>query len=91
MSQEIVIPPFETDTVEFKTQWTESAKKAISAFLNSSGGTIYFGVDDAGNVLGIPQSQVDKLLNTISIVTRQGLRPAADAVYQKAPNLPHTF
>lgn len=79
MSQEIVIPPFETDTVEFKTQWTESAKKAISAFLNSSGGTIYFGVDDAGNVLGIPQSQVDKLLNTISIVTRQGFRPAADA------------
>lgn len=80
MSQEIVIPPFETDTVEFKTQWTESAKKAISAFLNSSGGTIYFGVDDAGNVLGIPQSQVDKLLNTISIVTRQGFRPAADAL-----------
>lgn len=72
MSQEIVIPPFETDTVEFKTQWTESVKKAISAFLNSSGGTIYFGVDDAGNVLGIPQSQVDKLLNTISIGTRQG-------------------
>ena len=46
MSQEIVIPPFETDTVEFKTQWTELAKKAISAFLNSSGGTLYFGVDD---------------------------------------------
>ena len=41
---------------------------------------IYFGVDDAGNVLGIPQSQVDKLLNTISIVTRQGFRPAADAL-----------
>lgn len=79
MSSKLDIPIFESDTCEFKTCWTETAKKAISAFLNSSGGTIYFGVNDDGTVLGIPKDNVDKLLNTIAVVSRQGFQPAADS------------
>lgn len=55
------IPQFESDTVEFKTQWAESAKEAISAFLNSSGGTIYFGVSDTGEGIGLSKMQVDEV------------------------------
>ncbi len=80
MAQDLVLPRFESDTVEFKEKWSESSKKAISAFLNSSGGTVYFGVNDEGQVVGIEKEDVDKLLNTISLVTRQGFRPAADAL-----------
>lgn len=73
------IPQFESDTVEFKTQWAESAKEALSAFLNSSGGTIYFGVSDTGDVIGLNKEQVDEVQRNVAVVTRQGFRPAADS------------
>lgn len=43
----------ETRTLEFKERITNSFLKTVSAFSNYDGGTIFFGVDDDGNVKGL--------------------------------------
>ena len=44
----------ETRTLEFKETITNTFLKTVSAFSNYDGGTILFGVDDDGNVKGLP-------------------------------------
>ena len=43
----------ETRTLEFKEMITNTFLKTVSAFSNYDGGTIYFGMDDNGNVKGL--------------------------------------
>ena len=44
----------ETRILEFKETITNTFLKTVSAFSNYTGGTILFGVDDNGNVKGLP-------------------------------------
>lgn len=44
----------ETRTIEFKETITNSFLKTVSAFSNYDGGQIFFGIDDDGNVKGLP-------------------------------------
>ena len=44
----------ETRILEFKETITNTFLKTVSAFSNYDGGTILFGVDDDGNVKGLP-------------------------------------
>lgn len=44
---------FETENIEFKAQLTDGIYKEIIAFANTDGGTIYIGIDDDGNAVGI--------------------------------------
>ena len=44
----------ETRTLEFKESITNTFLKTVSAFSNYDGGSILFGIDDDGNVKGIP-------------------------------------
>lgn len=44
----------ETKTIEFKETITNTFLKTVSAFSNYDGGAIYFGIDDDGNVKGLP-------------------------------------
>ena len=41
----------ESSTLEFKSQYTKEALKAVSAYANYGTGTILFGVKDDGEVL----------------------------------------
>jgi ATP-dependent DNA helicase RecG len=43
----------ETKTLEFKEAVSNAFLKTVSAFANGNGGTIIFGVTDAGNVVGV--------------------------------------
>ena len=43
----------ETDKIEFKEKLSESLPKEIESFLNTEGGTIYIGINDSGNVVGV--------------------------------------
>ena len=47
----------ETRTVEFKESITNTFLKTVSAFSNYDGGEIIFGIDDNGNVKGIPDAK----------------------------------
>ena len=44
----------ETRILEFKETISNTFLKTVSAFSNYNGGTILFGVDDNGNVKGLP-------------------------------------
>ncbi len=50
---EQTIPPAESSIVEFKREWTETARETFCAFLNSHGGRVYFGVSDDSSIDGI--------------------------------------
>ena len=43
----------ESFTVELKREVTQDAKKSIIAFANSNGGTLYIGVENDGNIVGV--------------------------------------
>ena len=44
----------ETRTKEFKEMITNTFLKTVSAFSNYDGGAIFFGIDDNGNIKGLP-------------------------------------
>ena len=44
----------ETRTAEFKETVTNTFLKTVSAFSNYDGGEIFFGIDDDGNIKGLP-------------------------------------
>lgn len=75
-SFESVIAGGEGPTVEFKEDLSgEKIHVAVSAFANTSGGAIFVGVDNHGNVKGIADSRVAQLTDTIVNQLRQKLRP----------------
>ena len=43
----------ESETVEFKAQWTDAVLETAAAFANTRGGTLLVGVDDNGQVVGL--------------------------------------
>ena len=56
----------ETLTIELKRQLTPSLTKEIVAFANTEGGTVYIGVEDDGNVIGVPEAAaVEEAVNNM--------------------------
>lgn len=59
----------ESDRIEFKLEVNERICKTVVAFANTLGGTIYVGIDDFGNPIGVPSEELDgemlKLSNLI--------------------------
>ena len=53
----------ESQNVEYKLLWKDDYLKWICGFANAQGGTIYIGIDDNGNVVGIKDAK--KLLEDI--------------------------
>lgn len=43
----------ETQAIEYKQQWADKYLTYISGFANAQGGTLYIGINDAGEVVGI--------------------------------------
>lgn len=63
----------ESETVELKLIVTDLIKKEIVAFANSEGGTIYIGVSDDGEVVGIEDS--DKSGLQVSSMVHDNIKP----------------
>ncbi|MBU1993426.1 putative DNA binding domain-containing protein [bacterium] len=53
----------ESQTIEFKRLWKDDYIKWVCAFANSEGGTIYIGIEDDGEIVGIENAK--KLLEDI--------------------------
>lgn len=60
-------------TIEFKSEYTENIKKEIIAFANTNGGTLYIGVDDTGNPIGLINP--DDVLLKVSNTVRDSIKP----------------
>ena len=63
----------ESEAVEFKSIVVDEIKKSVIAFANSGGGTLYVGIEDAGNIIGL--SKVDTDILTINNMLRDGIKP----------------
>ena len=56
----------ENNSIEFKRSITRESAKDITAFLNTTGGIILFGIDDDGTIVGIEEgTDPDKVLESI--------------------------
>ena len=66
----------ESQNIEYKESWRDEYLKWLCDFANAQGGTIYIGVDDAGNVVGV--KDVKKLMEDIPNKIQSGLGIVAD-------------
>ena len=64
---------YENDKTEFKSTVTDKSMKEIVAFANTSGGTIYYGVDDSGRVIGI--DDIDAEYGRLTNLIRDSISP----------------
>ena len=64
---------YESETVELKEIYTSDLKKEIVAFANTNGGTIYIGVQDSGDIIGVDNA--DFVMQQISNSIRDSIRP----------------
>lgn len=58
---------------EFKREYTETIRKTVIAFANTEGGTIYIGVDDDGNIVGV--ADVDDVQKKVVSSCHEGIVP----------------
>lgn len=63
----------ESESVELKEILKEDILKEVVAFANTSGGTIYVGIDNDGNELGV--QDVDKTYTSLTNLIRDGILP----------------
>ena len=66
----------ETKTTEFKEKITNTFLKTVSAFSNYDGGEIFFGIDDNGNIKGLPD--VKQACMEIENKVNDGITPQPD-------------
>ena len=53
----------ESQNIEYKESWRDEYLKWVCGFANAQGGTIYIGIDDTGNIVGV--QNVKKLLEDL--------------------------
>ncbi len=71
----------ESQTVEWKREWTDRALEDLAAFANTSGGVLLIGVQDDGKVIGVQanDSEIQRIANII--VDRLGITPSIDILF----------
>ena len=68
----------ESESIELKRKLTKDFAKEVVAFLNTRDGTIYIGIDDNGDVLGV--SNVDKTMREIRDIIRDQILPSTEGL-----------
>lgn len=63
----------ESETIELKSVVVEDVKKEIIAFANGNGGTLYIGVSDNGDVIGV--TNADETIQQIANMVRDSIKP----------------
>ena len=88
----------ESETIEFKRQWTDKALEDLSAFANTRGGTLLIGVRNDGEIVGTraDDREIQRIANLIAshlgiipsirVVEMQG-RPVVEIRVDPAPGL----
>lgn len=66
----------ESQNIEYKESWRDEYLKWVCGFANAQGGTIYIGIDDAGNVVGVRNAK--RLLEDIPNKIQSGLGIVVD-------------
>lgn len=64
---------YENERIEYKSQMTDNIYREVIAFANTDGGTIYIGIDDRGNLIGI--DNVDETYTRLTNGIRDAVAP----------------
>lgn len=64
---------YKSESIEFKSQFTDEIYKEVIAFANTDGGIVYVGIDDNGNVVGL--TNVDEEYTRITNGIRDAIMP----------------
>lgn len=67
------MPLSENATTEFKQEYTPAINKTVIAFANTSGGSIYIGIADGGNIIGVDDA--DGTMLKLSNSIRDSIKP----------------
>lgn len=65
----------ESEIIELKEKFTDVVIRDIVAFLNTSGGNIYLGIDDYGKIIGIENEKIDEIQKKISDMITSQIEP----------------
>lgn len=63
----------ESKNIEFKREYVDDIRKTIVAFANTDGGTLYIGIEDNGNVIGVENT--DDCMLRVSNTIRDSIKP----------------
>ena len=74
----------ETQTIEYKREWSEKAKNTMLAFLNTDGGTLYIGVENDGSVYGV-DGDIDLEMRRIAASFRDSITPDPTGSFKVEP------
>jgi len=79
----------ESKTVEFKTSFGKEAIETLVAFANSQGGTVYVGINDTPEIIGVTISSesLQQWINQIKSVTSPSVIPDADILKYNEKNI----
>ncbi|MDR2147158.1 MAG: putative DNA binding domain-containing protein [Tannerella sp.] len=77
-----LIPRNESETVEFKTSFNMETVETLVSFANAHGGTVYVGIDDTGNAVGVSlgKETVPQWINEIKTKTEPSLIPDVEII-----------
>ncbi|GAB5603516.1 helix-turn-helix domain-containing protein [Thermus sp. FJN-A] len=78
----MAIPP-ESQSVEWKRQWTERALEDLAAFANTDGGVLLVGVRDDGKVVGAQADDVELQRIANLIATHLGITPTIEVIFME--------
>ena len=79
----------ESDSIEFKESWSNSAVESIAAFANANGGDLFIGIRDDGTVRGVTlgKETLRDWSNRISQAT--GIHPHIESITYKGKYIVH--
>lgn len=80
----------ESQNVEFKKIWRDEYLQWVCGFANAQGGTLYIGIDDMGNLVGVEKAKKlaedipNKIVSLMGIRDSRG-RPQGSNFQQRCP------
>ena len=77
----------EHQCLEWKASWKDDHLREICAFANAQGGTLCIGLDDSGQVAGVPESAARKLLENLPNKVRDVMGVQVDVNLRKHADL----
>jgi len=79
----------EHQCLEWKASWKDDHLREICAFANAQGGTLCIGLDDHGQVTGVPESAARKLLENLPNKVRDVMGVQVDVNLRKHADFKH--
>ncbi len=84
-----MLPKKETDSIEYKTAFNENVIETLVAFSNTKGGTVYIGIADNSDILGVTigKESLAKWVNEVKVKTIPQIIPDIETLNVKGKTI----